>query len=156
MSTSEQILAGAAALCAGALAVAGLCAASGRAAQGGYEVSARFDRSDGIVVGSEVRLAGLRVGEVVGHSLDGRYRAVVAMRLRDGLGLSADTAAVIETDGLLGAKYVTLRPGGDEALLPPGGVIGVTQGSVLLEDLLEAIIAEAKARRGSFADGNGR
>ncbi len=100
-----------------------------------------------------MRLSGIRVGRVVGQKLDDSYRAVITMRLTPELHLSTDTAAVIHTDGLLGAKYISLEPGGDEKRLPPGGEITYTQDSVVIEDLLETIISEAKIRRGIVEQG---
>jgi phospholipid/cholesterol/gamma-HCH transport system substrate-binding protein len=117
----------------------------------GLPMDARFQRADGVAAGTQVRLSGLVVGRVVGTQLDEHFRAVVHMRLDPGLAVSADTAAAIYTDGLLGAKYIVLQPGGDEKLLPPGGMIRYTQDSVVIEDLLEAIITEAKRRRSQGA-----
>lgn len=142
-----EILAGAVAvLICGAVVGAVYLGKPGEAA--GVPMNASFQRADGIVPGTQVRLSGLVVGRVVGADLDERFRAIVHMRLESGLDLSIDTAAAIHTDGLLGAKYIVLQPGGDEKLLPPGGTIRYTQDSVVMEDLLETIIAEAKRRRG--------
>ena len=62
--------------------------------------------------------------------------------------MSADTAAVIQTDGLLGAKYIELKPGGDETMLKPGQEISFTQDAMVLEELVGMIIDQAKAKRG--------
>jgi phospholipid/cholesterol/gamma-HCH transport system substrate-binding protein len=148
-----EILIGAAALVFGTAAIAVLYAGGGTKAAEGYPLSARFHRADGIALGSDVRLSGVPVGQVVGQKLDDTYRAVITMRLAPGLQLSADTAAVIQTDGLLGAKYISLEPGGDENMLPPGGEIIYTQDAVVIEDLLETIISEAKMRRGIVEQG---
>ena len=142
-----EILAGAITVLVGAAAIAAVYLSKpGQTA--GLPMDASFQRADGISVGTQVRLSGLVVGQVVGTRLDERFRAIVQMRLQSGLQLSADTAAAIYTDGLLGAKYIVLQPGGDEKLLPPGGMIRYTQDSVVMEDLLETIIAEAKRRHG--------
>ncbi|WP_142849801.1 outer membrane lipid asymmetry maintenance protein MlaD [Telmatospirillum sp. J64-1] len=114
----------------------------------GYHVTARFNRTDGLVRGSEVRLAGMEVGRVVGERLDDRFRAILTLRLAPGIELPRDTAAAIHTDGLLGSKFIELQPGGDEENIPPGGEIFYTQDAVVLQDLLEMIVAEARARRG--------
>lgn len=113
---------------------------------GGVPMLASFQRADGVTVGTQVRLSGLLVGQVVTTRLDDRFRAIVEMRLTPGLQLSTDTAAAIHTDGLLGAKYIVLQPGGEETLLPPGGTIRYTQDAVVMEELLATIIAEAKLR----------
>lgn len=122
----------------------------------GVPMLASFQRADGVTVGTQVRLSGLVVGQVVGARLDERFRAIVHMRLQPGLQLSIDTAAAIHTDGLLGAKYIVLQPGGDDKLLQPGGLIRYTQDAVVMEDLLETIIAEAKQRRRNQEQGVAR
>ena len=70
----------------------------------GYVLKARFNRADGISIGSPVRLSGTVVGRVVGQSLDDRYRALLTLHLRKDIALTSDTAAVIYTDGLLEAR----------------------------------------------------
>lgn len=142
-----EVLIGAAALFAGAVVIAGLYAGGRQESVSGYPVTARFPRSDGISIGSEVRLSGITVGKVVDQKLDENYRAVLTLRLDSSLQLTLDTAALIHTDGLLGPKYIALQPGGDERMIPPGGEIAYTQEAIVIEDLLASIIAQAKARR---------
>lgn len=122
--------------------------ASATKAAGGYFVTATFNRADGIGVGTEVRLSGVPVGKVVGQTLDSRFRAVIALSIVKGVELTADTGAAIRTDGLLGAKYVELQPGADDALLKPGGEIPYTQDAMVIEELLDMIIQQARAKRG--------
>lgn len=148
-----EILIGAAALVIGAVVIGALYSARGTNGNDGYLVSARFQRADGIVRGSDVRMSGINVGRVVGQSLDQNYRAVITMRITPQVRLTTDTAAVIHTDGLLGAKYLSLEPGGDDAELPPGGEIIYTQDAVIIEDLLQTIISETKLRRGIVEQG---
>ncbi len=133
----------------GALVVAGLIfvigilyAGSGRDVRTGYDVLVRFQRLDGLSVGSEVRLAGLPVGKILSQTLDEQFWAVVTMRINNGIPLPNDTAAAIHTDGLLGGKYIELQPGGDEDMIPPGGSVRYTQNSVLVQDLLELIVSQ--------------
>lgn len=114
----------------------------------GYRLDARFNKADGISVGSQVRLSGTVVGRVIDQKLDDRYRAVLSLRIRPDVQLTTDTAAVIYTDGLLGAKFVELKPGGDDAMLKPGHEIQYTQDAVVVEDLLDMIIQQARAKRG--------
>jgi phospholipid/cholesterol/gamma-HCH transport system substrate-binding protein len=114
----------------------------------GYLLSARFNRADGISVGSDVRLSGVSVGKVVEQHLAPDFRAVVTMRIVPNIALTTDTAAAIHTDGLLGAKFIELKPGGDDEVLKPGQEIGYTQDSMVLEDLMDMIIQQAKAKRG--------
>lgn len=113
----------------------------------GYPLKAVFQRTDGLAVGAQVRLAGIPVGQVVEQVLDDRYRAHVTLAIDSGLELPEDSSAVIETDGLLGGKYIELQPGAAEEMLGPGGRIEYTQDAVVIEDLLARIVAQAKAKR---------
>lgn len=114
----------------------------------GYLLKARFSRADGINVGSMVRLSGMVVGQVVEQSLDNRYRALLTLRVRKDIRLTDDTAAVIYTDGLLGSKFIELKPGGEEKMLSSGAEIQYTQDAVVIEDLLDMIIQQGRAKRG--------
>ncbi|MGE5503948.1 MAG: outer membrane lipid asymmetry maintenance protein MlaD [Actinomycetota bacterium] len=114
----------------------------------GYTLTARFHKADGITVGSAVRLSGVPVGRVIDLELDDTYRAVTTLQLARNVALTDDTAAAIQTDGLLGAKYIELKPGGDEAVLKPGSEIRYTQDAVVVEDLLQMIIQQGRAKRG--------
>lgn len=119
---------------------------------GGYDLTARFNRTDGLNIGSDVRVAGIAVGKVVHQSLNESYRSVVTLHIRDDIVLPTDSAALIHSDGLLGTKYVELEPGGAEEMLKPHAQIRYTQDSIVVEDLLTRILAQAKAKHGK---GNG-
>lgn len=114
----------------------------------GYVLTARFKRTDGISVGSKVRVSGVTVGKVVEQRLGPDFRAELALRIAANVQLTADTAATIQTDGLLGAKYIELKPGGDDTMLKPGQEISFTQDAMVLEELVDMIIQQAKAKRG--------
>jgi phospholipid/cholesterol/gamma-HCH transport system substrate-binding protein len=106
---------------------------------------AEFARADGLNQGAPVRLAGVNVGSVSAVSLDERYRAVMTLVLTQDVPLPDDTAAIIETDGVFGTKYIELQPGGSTDNLKSGARIGYTQGSVIIEELITKIIEQAKA-----------
>lgn len=107
----------------------------------GYEVVARFSSVDGLDVGDDVRISGIKVGTVIDQSLDPTYfQAVVRMSLDRSVKLPTDTTAAVVSQGLLGGKYVALDPGGAEETIPPGGEIKHTQAAVNLEALLGKFI----------------
>ncbi|HSV28033.1 MAG TPA: outer membrane lipid asymmetry maintenance protein MlaD [Candidatus Omnitrophota bacterium] len=120
----------------------------GADSQAGYLVTARFNRADGVGVGTTVRMSGVPVGKVVAQSLDPQFRAVATLQVESTVQLTADTAAAILTDGLLGAKYIELQPGADEAVLKPGSEIAFTQDAMVIEELLDKIIQQGRAKRG--------
>ena len=107
----------------------------------GYSVNATFSSVDGLTVGSDVRIGGVKVGTVTQESIDPKdYRAVVTMSLEREVKLPVDSKAVIASAGLLGGKYVKLEPGRSTAMVQPGGQIANTEGAVVLEELLGKII----------------
>src|SRR5438552_13889798 len=72
----------------------------------GYEVIAKFDRIDGLMRGSDVRLSGVKVGTIRDIHLDpDTYLAVVHVTLSPDVMLPKDSAAEIVSDGLLGGKF---------------------------------------------------
>jgi phospholipid/cholesterol/gamma-HCH transport system substrate-binding protein len=93
------------------------------------------------------------VGKIADQRLDEKFRAVLTLRLSPAVKLPADSSAAIQTDGLLGDKYVALQPGGDETDLKPGSEIAFTQDSLAVADLLEMIIDQAESARGISAQG---
>ncbi|HLJ06869.1 MAG TPA: outer membrane lipid asymmetry maintenance protein MlaD [Acetobacteraceae bacterium] len=114
---------------------------SGRSTGSGYDLSARFDHIDGLGVGSDVRLAGVKIGTVTSEQIDPKsFEAVVDFSVRNDIKLPKDSAAIITSESLLGGKYISLQAGADDAMLQPGERITITQGSVSIEELLGKFI----------------
>ena len=110
-------------------------------------LTAAFQRADGVHIGTPVRVAGINIGTVSAAALDKQRNAVLTFSLTQAAALPNDTAAVIETDGMFGTKYVELRPGGEEEMLKSGDRISHTQDSVIIEDLVALIVQRAKDAR---------
>lgn len=107
----------------------------------GYPLHASFSHIDGLGVGSDVRLAGVTVGQVVQERVDPTtYKAEVTFTVRPDIKLPTDSAAIITSDSLLGGKYIALSPGGDDQTLKPNAMVNQTQGSISLEQLLSKFI----------------
>jgi phospholipid/cholesterol/gamma-HCH transport system substrate-binding protein len=124
-------------LAAGGFAVYALANTGQKFAGDGYALNATFDHVDGLSVGADVRVAGVKVGSVQSIRLDTKtYQAVVGFTVQNGVSLTDDSSATVSTDGLLGGKYVALATGGDDQILKPGGTITITQGSVNIEALI--------------------
>ena len=114
---------------------------SGRSIESGYKLHATFDHIDGMSVGSDVRMAGVKVGSVVSARLDpSKYLADVTLSVADSVQLPKDSSAEVTSEGLLGGKFLNLTPGGDAAMLKAGDTITITQSAVSLEQLLGKFI----------------
>ena len=82
---------------------------------GGYVITARFDRVDGISVGSDVRISGIKVGTVSKLELDQKtYLAAVSIDMAPTVQIPEDSSVKITSEGLLGGSYLSLEPGGSE------------------------------------------
>ncbi|GBD43249.1 putative phospholipid ABC transporter-binding protein MlaD [bacterium HR40] len=103
----------------------------------GYTLYARFDSIDGLEIGADVRVSGIRVGKVTGAELDPEtYRARVAFDVRRDLELPRDSSAAVVSSGLFGSKYLAIVPGAEPEMLKPGEEITLTQSSINLETLI--------------------
>jgi phospholipid/cholesterol/gamma-HCH transport system substrate-binding protein len=112
-------------------------------ASNGYDLVARFQRVDGIAVGADVRVSGVKVGVVRAVALDPEtYLAQLTLSVSSGVEVLDNSTARIATDGLLGGAYVAIEPAGLDPL-PPGGEIPNTQGSV---DLLTLFASFAQGQ----------
>jgi phospholipid/cholesterol/gamma-HCH transport system substrate-binding protein len=119
---------------------------------GGYDLHAVFDHVDGLSLGADVRIAGVKVGSVTTIALDPKtYLADVHFSVQNDIQLTDDSSATVASDGLLGGKYLALATGGDEKTLKPGGEITITQGSINLESLIGKYIFGSTGGKGGDA-----
>lgn len=124
----------------------------GERGQGTYPLVASFPNVDGVERGTEVRLAGVRVGRVSDVRLNpDTYYAEAELRVPESIVLPTDSAALIQSDGLLGGSYIELRPGGAADMLRPGDEIEDVQGSVSLLALMMKFL-DSQGGKGNSAD----
>lgn len=112
-----------------------------------YEVHASFQRTDGLSIGSPVQAAGVTVGNVVAMDLADGFRVRATLSIDKDVALDTDASAAIVTDGIFGGKLVQIDIGGGDENIPDGGTISFTEDAVILDDLLELIISQARAKR---------
>ena len=102
-----------------------------------YPLYAPFTTVSGLRVGSPVDMLGIEVGRVERISMDQKnQKAIVEIRIQNGIQVYDDAIASIKTEGLIGDKYLSLDPGGGGTLLGPGGTITETQPAVDVVDLV--------------------
>lgn len=103
----------------------------------GYTLTASFRSLEGVSVGTDVRLAGVKVGTVTAMELNPEtYRAYTIVTIRDGIQIPDDSAIVVASEGLLGGNFVEISPGGSPFYYAAGDEILDTQGAVSLVSLL--------------------
>jgi phospholipid/cholesterol/gamma-HCH transport system substrate-binding protein len=123
----------------------------------GYELTARFNRVDGVSPGTDVRMSGIKIGSVTDIELDRQsYLAVLHMSVDNDIQLPTDSTAKVQNDGLLGGSFLAIEPGADEEMLAAGGEIRFTQDPINIADLIGRFIfsaAETKAGEGGAGAG---
>ena len=105
---------------------------TGRAERlGGYQLTANFGRIDGVSVGSDVNIAGVKVGAVIADELDPQtYEAKLTFSIAGGIAVPEDSVAKIASNGILGGANVTIEPGASDVMLKNGERIVATRGAV--------------------------
>lgn len=125
----------------------------------GYDLTARFDRVDGIRAGTDVRISGIKVGTVTSTVLDGHtYQAVVSISVLPDVKIPANSSLKVASEGLLGSSYLSIEPGGADDMLKSGGQIRYTQGSVDLIGLVSKAMfgsGSGDAKAGAAPKGEG-
>lgn len=103
----------------------------------GYELTASFRSVEGITAGTDIRLAGVKIGQISDLTLNpDTFRADVTLFFANGVGIPNDSAVAIASEGILGGSFVEIVPGGSLDNFAPGEEIEDTQGAISLISLL--------------------
>ena len=109
-----------------------------------YPLVASFRAVDGITVGTDVRLAGVKVGSITSLALNPTtFYADATVEIDKQIILPDDSAILVSSEGLLGGNYIEIVPGGSADVLAAGAEIEDTQGSVSLVTLLMRFVGAA-------------
>ena len=121
----------------------------------GYDIFAKFDNADGITIGSDIKIAGIKIGSITEQNLDEKTsKAYLKMNISSAVKIPADSSAKIVSEGLLGAKYISISLGGDEEILKNGQELSFTQSSLNFEELLGKFIFSDKKEKGNDNEKN--
>src|SRR3990172_3114027 len=113
----------------------------GLIAEKGYRLTVDFDTASGLEPKSDVKMAGVPIGKVEEIQLVAN-RARLVLRIRPEIGIPIDSVGTIQTQGLLGEKYVEILPGKDvQRNLPAGGRVANTQSPTNLDDMVRKLSA---------------
>ena len=119
-----EVLTGAAVVAVALLFIAFTYMRTGSGSLSGYEVLAKLPKVDGLGVGTDVRISGIKVGSVNDLVLDpNNFLVTVHMSIRDDIKLPTDSALLINQSGFLGSQYLSILPGGDDKNIVAGGMI---------------------------------
>jgi len=113
----------------------------GLIAEKGYRLTVDFDTAAGLEPKSDVKMAGVPIGKVEEIELVGN-RARLVLRIHEGIRIPIDSVGSIQTQGLLGEKYVELLPGKDvQRNLPAGGQVANTLTPTNLDEMVRKLSA---------------
>jgi phospholipid/cholesterol/gamma-HCH transport system substrate-binding protein len=121
---------------------------------GSYAVQAQFENIGTLKVGAAVSMAGVTIGRVESIRFDQSvYKAVVDMRISSQFDrIPVDSDASIMTAGLLGGQYIGITAGGAEEYLKNGSRIEFVQDALVLENLINQLVASFSRRSDSDGD----
>ncbi len=107
----------------------------------GYVLYADFASVSGLHAGDPVKIAGVKIGEIKSTTLADSYLARVALRVEDSVRVYDDAVASIETEGLIGDRFVSITPETSDSRLDPGEQFAQTESTSSLQYLLGKWIA---------------
>lgn len=107
-----------------------------------YTVSAGFDSVSGLKPGAKVEVAGVEIGKVERIALDPKSgdRAMAFLKIRSNVRITDDVIASVRTSGIIGDKFIKLKPGGSERYLKNNDVIRETESAIDIEELISKFI----------------
>ena len=110
---------------------------TGSGSLSGYEINAKMPKVDGLSVGTDVRLAGIKIGTVSDLTLDPKtYLVTVHMNIRNDIKLPVDSSVLVTQAGFLGGQYLSITPGGDDKMMTAGAYFESAQGSIDVMNLV--------------------
>jgi phospholipid/cholesterol/gamma-HCH transport system substrate-binding protein len=110
---------------------------AGSGSASGYDIQAQLPKVDGLGIGTDVRISGIKVGTVSSLALNPKnYLVLVTMDINKGVEIPTDSSLQVTSSGILGGQYISIQPGGDDKLLASGGMIENAQGSADLMSMI--------------------
>lgn len=112
------------------------------------EISATFERGDGISQGSIVNVSGVKVGSVSRVQLTPEHRVRVIMRLDDQIPIPRNSVAQLTSQGIVEGKSIVIRLGDSEQMLQFGDEIE----GVYVESMTEVLGARSEEIAGDVSE----
>ena len=108
---------------------------------------ASFNKIDGVSVGTDVVISGIKVGEVKQIFIKDNYPQI-SMNVNKNIKISDDSSVSIQTDGLFGKKFLLIEIGGNDVYLKNGETFSFSEDSIVIEELLGKIISIGEKNKG--------
>ncbi len=108
---------------------------------------ATFNKIDGVAVGTDVVISGIKVGEVKEIFIKDNYPQI-SINVNKNIEISDDSSVSIQTDGLFGKKFLLIEIGGNNVYLKNGDRFSFSEDSIVIEELLGKIILLGEKKKG--------
>ena len=108
---------------------------------------ATFNKIDGVSVGTDVVISGIKVGEVKEIFIKNNYPQI-SITVNKNIEISDDSSVSIQTDGLFGKKFLLIEIGGNNVSLKNGEKFSFSEDSIVIEELLGKIILIGEKNKG--------
>ncbi len=108
---------------------------------------ATFNKIDGVSVGTDVVISGIKVGQVNKVFIKENYPQI-SFDVKNDINISDDSSVSIQTDGLFGKKFLLIEVGGNDSYLKNGEKFSFSEDSIVIEELLEKIIKIGEKNKG--------
>jgi phospholipid/cholesterol/gamma-HCH transport system substrate-binding protein len=136
-NNAAEVMIGLAVIVAAAVLLTFFYMSRGTGSGSGYVIKAQLPKVDGLGVGTDVRISGIKVGSISDLSLNPvNYLVKVTMDIDKGVEIPTDSSLQVTSSGILGGQYISIQPGGDDKLLASGGEIQNVQGSADLMSMI--------------------
>lgn len=104
-----------------------------------YKIYAIFDNISGLNKGAKIEMAGIPIGKVGNIELTSDGKAKVELLIYKKYKIQEDAVAAIRTYGVLGDRFVDIKPGISSSHLTPGSMIAYTEPAISVDEILASI-----------------
>ena len=111
-----------------------------------YEVYAEFSNIEGISIGSDVKISGVKVGTVSDIILNDSYKASLTIKLPENILIPTDSLFKISTSGLIGSKFINIKIGANEEYFADKEMVEFTESVMDLEDLISRFVFNSEKK----------
>tara|TARA_B100000029_G_scaffold464271_1_gene498135 strand:+ start:429 stop:878 length:450 start_codon:yes stop_codon:yes gene_type:complete len=107
-----------------------------------YNLKARFLKAGGIMIGNDVKMRGVKIGVVSDVKLDKEYFALIEFQIYSKIKIPKESNVKIASDGILGNKYLSITPQGDNLndFIQKSGEVKDVEDYESIEDQVSKII----------------
>lgn len=113
----------------------------------GYKIIAKFNNIDGINIGSDVKISGMKIGNVTDMKFDNKnYKSLLVIKIPNNIKIPVDSIFKVSTSGLIGSKFINVKIGSEEEYFKNDETAEFTESTMDLEDLISRFIFNSDSK----------